>query len=427
MFWFRRDLRVSDNLALTEATGCNSCFYYHSTFHSIGLKEPLPPSEYRRTFENQSLTSLEENLRSHGKYLFRSSQDPIQEIPMICSSDGISTVFCSRGFSWHDRWQENALKRRLEDIGVRLVVIDSERFPWKPPVYLNPRSIFTDYKGKMEALLSHGIPKLASNGTFLKSELFLPSNDGCEMISSKRGFPSGGEYQSWNRIHEFVRKDGGIEHYLDTRNGMLGYSYSSVFSPFLAMGCCTSAQIYEAVKEHEMLVGASKSTYWIIFELLWRSYFRWISEIHGSRLFVSAGYNERGVRQFARDKEKLRDWIRGKTSEPLVNACMRELGHTGFMGNRARQIAASYLIHDLGVDWTWGARYFEHMLIDYDACSNYGNWCYLAGVGSDPRPLRRFNPLLQQEKYDPDHIYVNHWLGSSAIELDDEYFEMITM
>ena len=148
--------------------------------------------------------------------------------------------------------------------------------------------------------------------------------------------------------------------------------------------------------------------------------------MHGHRLFITSGYNGRKHSVGLRDKSSFLQWIKGETKEPIINACMRELAHSGYMGNRARQISASYLIHDLGVEWTWGARYFEHMLIDYDPCSNYGNWAYLAGVGSDPRPSRKFNPQLQAEKFDPHGLYVNHWMGSSAINVEEDIFERLT-
>ena len=88
---------------------------------------------------------------------------------------------------------------------------------------------------------------------------------------------------------------------------------------------------------------------------------------------------------------------------------MHELAHTGFIGNRARQIAASYLVHELRIDWRWGAAYFESQLIDYDVASNYGNWAYIAGVGTDPRGGRHFNITHQQQQHDPDGAYVQAW------------------
>jgi len=103
-------------------------------------------------------------------------------------------------------------------------------------------------------------------------------------------------------------------------------------------------------------------------------------------------------------------WIEGRTGVPLIDANMRELSATGFMSNRGRQNVASFLVKDLKVNWQMGAEYFESLLIDYDPCSNWGNWNYIAGVGSDPRESRYFNILSQARKYDPEGKYIRQWL-----------------
>jgi deoxyribodipyrimidine photo-lyase len=106
----------------------------------------------------------------------------------------------------------------------------------------------------------------------------------------------------------------------------------------------------------------------------------------------------------------LRAWRRGLTGFPLVDANMRELASSGFMSNRGRQNVASFLTKNLGLDWRMGAEWFESQLVDYDVCSNYGNWNYTAGVGNDARGFRYFNILKQARDYDPAGIYVKHWL-----------------
>ena len=105
-------------------------------------------------------------------------------------------------------------------------------------------------------------------------------------------------------------------------------------------------------------------------------------------------------------------WSQGKTGNALVDAAMTELVLSGFLSNRARQIAASYLIHDLKDDWRLGAAFFEQHLLDYECASNWGNWAYIAGVGNDARPLRAFNTTKQALQYDPDGSYRDLWLGT---------------
>ena len=114
------------------------------------------------------------------------------------------------------------------------------------------------------------------------------------------------------------------------------------------------------------------------------------------------------------DRDKLFAWVLGETGIPFIDANMKELRDTGFMSNRGRQNVASFLVKDLKVNWQMGAEYFESALIDYDPCSNYGNWNYVAGVGNDPRENRYFNILSQAKRYDPDGAFVRHWLPELA-------------
>jgi deoxyribodipyrimidine photo-lyase len=111
-----------------------------------------------------------------------------------------------------------------------------------------------------------------------------------------------------------------------------------------------------------------------------------------------------------KDKNLFFKWTDGLTGIPFIDANMRELNLTGFMSNRGRQNVASFLVNDLGIDWRWGAAYFESMLIDYDVCSNWGNWMYIAGVGNDPRENRYFNILRQANNYDPKGDYIRQWI-----------------
>ena len=132
----------------------------------------------------------------------------------------------------------------------------------------------------------------------------------------------------------------------------------------------------------------------------------------GTALFRPAGLAERPPPSRP-DPERLAAWREGRTGVPLVDAAMRELAATGYMSNRARQNAASFLVKDLQQDWRAGAAWFEHHLIDYDVASNWGNWAYQAGTGTDTRE-RWFNVVGQACRYDPDGDYLAHWLPELA-------------
>ena len=106
-------------------------------------------------------------------------------------------------------------------------------------------------------------------------------------------------------------------------------------------------------------------------------------------------------------------WCQGETPYPIVNACMKQLNQTGFMSNRGRQLVASCLVHELAVDWRYGAAYFEQQLVDFDVGSNWGNWQYLAGIGADPRGHRRFDLDKQTTMYDPERQFIQRWQGQA--------------
>jgi deoxyribodipyrimidine photo-lyase len=114
------------------------------------------------------------------------------------------------------------------------------------------------------------------------------------------------------------------------------------------------------------------------------------------------------------DWELFNLWRESKTGYPLIDASMRELLKTGFMSNRGRQNVASFLTKNLGINWQMGAEWFEYLLIDYDVCSNWGNWNYTAGVGNDAREFRYFNTTKQSKDYDPKGNYLRYWLPELA-------------
>ena len=212
----------------------------------------------------------------------------------------------------------------------------------------------------------------------------------------------GGESAAHARLKDYLWRQQGGETYKKTRNGLLGANFSTRVSPWLARGCLSARQVNDAVKAWETENGSHESSYWITFELLWREYFIRAAQLEGAKMF--------GAHQTGRPCAAFDAWRGGATGLPFVDAAMQELRHTGWLSNRARQNVASFLVKDLDVDWRLGALWFEHCLIDYDVASNWGNWRYIAGVGRDPRQERYFNVLKQAGHYDPQGLYVAHWL-----------------
>ncbi len=155
----------------------------------------------------------------------------------------------------------------------------------------------------------------------------------------------------------------------------------------------------------------NESTYWLIFELIWHDYFKYIALKHGNQIFKLEGILKNDY-QWGTSQKQITNWIEGKTPSDFVNANMVEIKETGWMSNRGRQNVASYFAKELELDWRIGAAYFESLLLDYDVHSNYGNWMYVAGVGNDPRD-RKFNVQFQAERYDTNGKFRNLWLQQS--------------
>ena len=225
-------------------------------------------------------------------------------------------------------------------------------------------------------------------------------------------FPfKGGETEALKRLDDYFFNTKKLGFYKKTRNGLVGTDYSSKFSSWLANGSISAKTIYWKVKQFEKEQYKNESTYWLIFELIWRDYFKYVSLKYGSQIFKLDGILHKDY-EWSTNKNQIKKWINGETNSDFVNANMLELKQTGWMSNRGRQNVASYFAKELKLDWRIGAAYFESLLIDYDVHSNYGNWMYVAGVGNDPRD-RKFNVQLQAERYDENGKFRKLWLQPS--------------
>ncbi|WP_445425377.1 DASH family cryptochrome [Alishewanella sp. HL-SH06] len=220
------------------------------------------------------------------------------------------------------------------------------------------------------------------------------------------------ETAAWQRLQQYIWQEQHILHYKETRNALQGEHYASFFSSALAMGSLSARDLWQQIVEFEQQVQANDSTYWLKFELLWREFFRWQMRKYQSRWFSQTGIkgqpNFQPPQLTATQRRKFAAWCAGQTGIPFVDANMRLLNQSGLMSNRGRQNVASYLIHDLAIDWRLGAAYFEQRLLDYECASNWGNWAYIAGYGnSEARP---FNMIKQALAYDPKADFVRHML-----------------
>ena len=221
---------------------------------------------------------------------------------------------------------------------------------------------------------------------------------------------TGGESEALRQLQYYLWETDFISNYKETRNELLGRDFSSKFSPWLAQGCLSPKLIYSELKKYELERTKNKSTYGLFFELMWRDFFRLTAKKFGNSIFKIGGINKESRAEWIEDISLFSVWADGRTGIPFIDANMKELNATGFMSNRGRQNVASFLVNDLKLNWLMGAEYFESLLIDYDPCSNYGNWNYIAGVGADTREDRYFNIISQAKRYDPKGEYVKYWI-----------------
>ncbi|MGB5975258.1 MAG: DASH family cryptochrome [Nodosilinea sp.] len=423
LVWFRNDLRLHDHQPLDEALRAGQpilplyCFdprQFGQTafgFAKTGV--------YRAQFLLESVADLRRSLRALGSDLVVRVGHPEDIIPDLVST-GIKTVYWHEEATAEELRVEQALEAKLTAAGCAAEVYwgatlyHPDNLPFEvsrlPEVFTQFRKTVEQHSTVDVALPTPAqlpplpevepgpLPTLADFG------LETPSSDSRAVLSFE-----GGETAGLARLDHYVWKADCLKSYKQTRNGMVGADYSSKLSAWLALGCLSPRRVYKTVQTYERDRIRNDSTYWLIFELLWRDYFRFICAKHGDRVFYPSGL--RGLQiDWRQDWPRFDLWRSGETGFPLVDANMRELARSGFMSNRGRQNVASFLTKNLGIDWRMGAEWFESLLVDYDVCSNYGNWNYTAGVGNDARGFRYFNIPKQSKDYDPDGLYVKHWL-----------------
>ncbi len=428
IIWYRNDLRLHDHEPLHEALKAKVqiiplyCFDPRQ-FGQTSFGFPKTGA-FRAQFLLESVADLRQSLQKLGSNLVIRRGLPEEIIPQLAKDLGASAVYYHEEVTSEELQVEKAINKALKPLKVELTSF------WGHTLYhpdnlpfdiANIPEVFTSFRKKVEQTsivdVTFSTPKRlpplpdVDAGTLPQLADFglePPVQDNRSVLKFK-----GGETAALARLQDYFWKQDLLRVYKENRNGMLGADYSSKFSPWLALGCLSPRYIYEQVQEYESQQIKNDSTYWLIFELLWRDYFRFICAKHGNRIFRLSGLQGTPI-PWQEDWELFSIWKEGKTGFPLVDANMRELAVTGFMSNRGRQNVASFLTKNLGINWQMGAEWFESLLIDYDVCSNWGNWNYTAGVGNDARGFRFFNIIKQSKDYDPQGEYVKHWLRELA-------------
>lgn len=428
MVWFRNDLRLTDNEALYKAVQKNREIIpvyiidprqFEATQFGIPRIGP-----YRLKFLEESIQNLRDNLRAIGGELYVRTGYPEQILPDLVKALDVDAFYAHKEITSEEVAIEQQLEEALQKKGVLVqwfsgnTLIHPTELPF--PLKFLP-DIFTEFRKQVEKTSKINPPYPAPStikvpGGIQVGQIELPRNnfDALDLPTADQANLGGmtfvgGETEALKRLDDYIWQGDHLRQYKETRNGLLGMDYSSKFSPWLANGCISARYIYSQVKKYEAERVSNESTYWLIFELLWRDYFKYVGKKYGNAIFNQGGI--RNVTDKSRHDEMLfQAWASGRTGAPFIDANMRELLASGFMSNRGRQNVASFFVKDLGLNWQYGAAWFEYLLLDYDPCSNWGNWNYVAGVGNDPRENRYFNTAKQAETYDPKGYYIKTWL-----------------
>nr|WP_315166659.1 DASH family cryptochrome [uncultured Flavobacterium sp.] len=422
LVWFRNDLRVHDNESLTNAIQENDtviavyCFdprHFEQT--RFGFKKT---EKFRAKFLIESVTALKQNLEKLNITLLVYHQKPEDSIPEIVTQNEINSVYFQE--EWTSEEMEVLYNIKSKISGSVSFKATYNQFLFHPediPFEIQSiPNVFTQFRNQCEKSTKVR-PEFAvqqmSEENWIANKTVIPTMETLGFtdfqMDSRTAFPfRGGENEALQRLEQYFWETKKLSVYKLTRNGLIGTDFSSKFSPWLANGSISAKTIYWEIVKYEQQIEKNDSTYWLIFELIWRDYFKYVSMKNGNSIFKIGGILDKKY-DWKNNPLAIKNWINGTTEEPFVNANMIELQQTGWMSNRGRQNVGSYFAKNLLLDWRIGAAYFEATLIDYDVHSNYGNWMYVSGVGNDPRD-RKFNIKLQAENYDGQSKFQKLWL-----------------
>lgn len=435
LYWFEHDLRLQNNQALSQLLSAveqaHLIYIFQPQWFDKNDFDQCAMGSHRYRFIQESLNDLRQQLMDNGQQLHIYYGEPADIIPALCEQYSC-THFAKHfhtGVNERNQYQKlvNILNSERSVAHVNCMTANSYTLYNQhdlPMALEDLPDVFSPFRRKVEKDASPSLPVTldlealpvpCDKNAF--TALNLPPIEDANVNHKHTNTTIqrliGGETQASAQMHYYTFATQGLSTYKETRNGLEGWDFSSKLSPWLAAGCISARQVAAAITDYEIIYGSNDSTYWLFFELLWREFYQWQQYKHGHRL-----YHKQGIQQHAptgtHNPDIFNQWCTGTTDYPIVNACMRQLNATGFMSNRGRQLVASCFVHELGLDWQYGAAYFEQQLIDFDPASNWGNWQYLAGVGSDPRGLRRFNLSKQTQTYDPNNEFITYWLNTMS-------------
>lgn len=430
LVWLRRDLRIEDNTALTQAceSGEPVVALYIAT-PETWTEHSLAPIQadliYRRLFEMQS------DLRSNNIPLHYAQvatfSDAARLVAEVAEKERVSGVFINKEYELNEQRRDAMLVELLDDAGIECHQFD-DKCALKPGSVVNKQGeyfkVFTPFKrAYLEKLYRHPLSvsqiQPLKELKSLSSEMVEEFSEQCRFdyprVSSERY--SVQTKQVIKSLREFDRNK--VEQYQQQRD-FPAIDGTSSLSPYLAIGVLSIRQCLARVMYTQTLPLTGGREVWQS-ELIWREFYQHLSHFE-PKLSKGKSFTPWGDNLIWRNTEQaIAAWKNGNTGYPIIDAAMRQLNQTGWMHNRLRMIVASFLVKDLHVDWRIGEQYFMSKLIDGDYSANNGGWQWCASTGCDGQPyFRIFNPITQGERFDGEGEFVRQWVPELS-EVPNKY------
>lgn len=391
VFWFRRDLRLEDNVALNKALNSGLPVLPIFIFDKNILTD-LPRNDARVGFIHDSLKTINDKLSSLGKSLKIYFGKPIEVWEQVIKEYEVSTVYINEDYEPYAIVRDSKIKSFLEKKEILFYSFKDHVIHEKNEILKKdgtPYTVYTPYSKKWKE-------KFYDEGLRLEKKPEIEN-----FLSFKEKFPELediGFERSPITVKPYDLSQ--LDNYDEYRN-LPAIDATSYLSPHLRFGTISVRQIISKLKpENEVFLN----------ELIWREFFIQIL-YHFPQVVTNNFKSKYSYIQWRNNEEEYKKWCEGNTGYPLVDAGMRQLNETGYMHNRVRMVTASFLCKHLLIDWKWGEAYFAEKLLDYELASNNGNWQWVAGTGCDAAPyFRVFNPSEQLKKFDRKLEYVKKWV-----------------
>ncbi len=427
LVWFRRDLRLHDNPALTAA--CERGTAVPVYIHAPEEEAPWAPGGAANWWLHHSLEALQRGLSKHRSLLVIRKGDSLKSLKDLIAETGATAVFWNRLYEPTTIPRDTAIKAALQEMGVEVKSFASALLHEPTMIRTqagNPFQVFTPFWRHVMALDDPPEPLPPPR---FRNPLSFPSSTPLEglRLLPKIDWAAGmraawkvGEVGAQEQLERFLAT--AVGDYMETRNrpDVVG---TSRLSPYLHFGEITPRTVWHAVKwkiRNAKSEGEKAAAWGYLREVGWREFAHHLL-FHFPATTSEPLRKDFGAFPWKTDAKRTRAWQKGLTGYPIVDAGMRELWATGWMHNRVRMIVASFLVKDLLVDWRAGAEWFWDTLVDADLANNTSGWQWTAGCGADAAPyFRIFNPTSQAEKFDPQGVYIRQWVPEIAA-LPDKY------